>query len=245
MSKIRYKTLATDENYDIEEPCHPTVRSSTSFCSLLTFEWMNSIFKTGSKRPLNQSDFLPLHENDRTRDLTEQLQKEWNDQVEECNNEATGGKKPKLWKCILRMLPWREIVLLMNFWLMESLFRISQPLVLGLLIHLLSSTEKPDHALVYIFCFLLAMGGLSTACTHYSAYRFELLGMRLSSALKGIIYLKVSLMCFETTAKLITTCIDFLTIFRIFRLVLNKWRMSQWKLFKRERVGNDVQYKNR
>ena len=62
-----------------------------------------------------------------------------------------------------------------------------------------------------------------------------------NNLLKG----KLVYMCFETTAKLITTCIDFLTIFRIFRLVLSIWRMSQWKLFKRERVGNDVQYKNR
>ena len=190
MSTNGYKTVATDENDDVDEPCHPTILTSTSFFSLLTLWWMNSIFQIGSRRPLNQSDFLPLHEKDRTIDLTERLQKKWNDHIEECTSKYANGKKPKLWKCVLRMLPCTEIVYLMSFWLIESVCRVSQPLVLGLLLRLLSSTER-NHLLAYACCLLLALGGLSTACTHFSAYRFELLGMRLSSALKGIVYLKV------------------------------------------------------
>ena len=184
-----YEILATDDNDEKrqEKSSHPM--SSANFLSLLTFYWMNGIFKIGSKRPLNQSDFFPLHDDDRTRDLTERLQKEWNNHVQECNTIA--GKQPKLWKCVLRATSLNEILYLMSFWLTESICRVSQPLVLGLLLRLLSSTEM-DHALTYACCLLLALGGLSTACRHCSGYRFELLGMRLSSALKGIIYLKAS-----------------------------------------------------
>ena len=179
-----YEILATDETRQ-EKSSHPF--SSANVLSLLTFYWMNGIFKIGNKRPLNQSDFLPLHDDDRTRDLTEQLQKEWNNHVQECN--STAGKQPKLWKCVLRTISWKEILFLMTFWFIESICRVSQPLVLGLLLRLLSSTEM-NRTLTYTCCLLLASVGLSTACAYYSAYKFELLGMRLSSALKGIIYLK-------------------------------------------------------
>ena len=189
MSKKGYETVATDEDDDVDQSSHPTIVTSASFFSVLTLGWMNGIFKIGSKRPLKQSDFFPIHDDDRTRDLTERLQKEWNNHVQECN--STAGKQPKLWKCVLRTISLKEILYLMTFWFTESICRVSQPLVLGLLLRLLSSTEM-DRTLTYTCCLLLALGGLSTACTHYSAYRFELLGMRLSSALRGIIYLKVT-----------------------------------------------------
>ena len=182
-----YEILANDENDETrqEKSSHPM--SSANFLSRLTFYWMNGIFKIGNKRPLNQSDFLPLHDDDRTRDLTERLQKEWNNHVQECN--STAGKQPKLWKCVLRTIYWKEILYLMSFWFIESICRVSQPLVLGLLLRLLSATEM-NRTLTYTCCLLLALAGLSSACVHYSAYKFELLGMRLSSALRGIIYLK-------------------------------------------------------
>ena len=180
-----YETITNDEE-DAKDSCHPSM--SANFLSLLSFWWMNSVFKIGSKRPLKQSDFLPLHEKDRTRDLTERLQKEWNNHVQECN--STEGRQPKLWKCVLRTISCKEILFLISFWLFESVCRVSQPLVLGFLLRLLSCRPR-DRPLANAFCFLLSLSGLSTALTHYSAYRFELLGMRLSSAIKGIVYLKV------------------------------------------------------
>ena len=180
-----YEILANDEVSDTDS-CHPT--ESANSLSLLSFWWMNNIFKIGSKRPLRQSDFLPLHEKDRTRDLTERLQAEWNNHVQECN--MTEGKQPRLWKCVLKMLSCKEILFLLSFWFVESTCRVSQPLVLGLLLHSLSSTQR-NSTLEYLCCFLLSLSGLSTAFIHYSAYRLELIGMRLSSAIKGIVYLKV------------------------------------------------------
>jgi len=186
MSKKGYGTIATDGDDETNQPSHPM--QSANFLSFLTFWWMNGIFEIESKRPLNQSDFLPLHEKDRTGDLTERLQREWNHHLRECN--STEGKEPKLWKSMLKMISWKEILYLMSFYFIESVCRVLQPLVLGWLLHLLSSTEV-DRSLTYACCLLLSLGGLSSACRHYPAYRFELIGMRLSSALKGIVYLKV------------------------------------------------------
>ncbi|XP_078355362.1 ATP-binding cassette subfamily C member 4-like, partial [Oculina patagonica] len=149
MSNKGYEAIATGNEDDDKDYYHPT--TSTNFLSLLTFWWMNNVFKIGSKRPLKQSDLLPLHEENRTRDLTERLQKEWNGHVQECN--MAEAKQPKLWKCVL----------------------------------------KTNRSLAYACCGFLTLSGLTSACTHYSAYSCELLGMRLSSAIKGIVYLKIPL----------------------------------------------------
>ena len=186
MSNKGYEKITTGDDDDDAKSPHPT--TSANFLSLLSFWWMNSVFKTGSKRPLKQSDFLPLHEKDRTRDLTERLQKEWNNHVQECN--MTEGKQPKLWKCVVKTVSFCDICLPMCFWLLESMFRVSQPLVLGFLLYLLDSAET-SRPLAYACCVFLTLSGLSSACTHYSAYSCDLLGMRLSSAIKGIVYLKV------------------------------------------------------
>ena len=186
MSNKGYETITTGDEDDDTESSHPTI--SANFLSLLSFWWMNSVFKIGSKRPLKQSDFLPLHEQDRTRDLTERLQKEWNNHVQECN--MTDGKQPKLWKCVVKTVSLRDVCLPVSFWVLESMFRVSQPLVLGFLLHLLGSAEE-SRSLTYACCVFLTLSGLASACTHFSAYSCDLLGMRLSSAMKGIVYLKV------------------------------------------------------
>ena len=182
MPQRGYESVPTEE--DIDQPSH----STTCFLSKLCICWMNSIFKAGSKRPLNQSDFLPLSDEDRTRDMTERLQEDWDRHMQECR--SNGAKQPKLWKCLVRMISWEEIFFFMSFFFVESIARVTQPLVLAWIIHLLSSSET-QQPFTYASCLLLSLSGLSTASTHFSNYRFELLGMRLRSALKGIVYLKV------------------------------------------------------
>ncbi|XP_029201776.2 ATP-binding cassette sub-family C member 4-like isoform X2 [Acropora millepora] len=193
MSKRKYEPLATEEEDgdDVNESSH----SNTCFLSNLSIYWMNSIFKIGSKRPLNQSDFLPLRDEDRTRNITERLQEEWDHHVKECR--SNGARQPKLWKCLMRMVSWEEIFYFMSFFFVESLARVTQPLVLAWIIHLLSSSET-QQPFSYVSCLLLSLSGLSTACTHFSQYRFDLLGMRLRSALKGIVYLKIPLISQQT-----------------------------------------------
>ena len=186
MWKRGYESVATEEEDD--DGVNQSSQSPSYFLSELSISWMNSILKIGSERQLNQSDFLPLRDEDRTRDITERLQEDWDHHVKECR--SNGARQPKLWKCLVRMISWGEIFYFMSFFFIQSIARVTQPLVLAWIIHLLSSsgTQQP---FTYVSCLLLSLSGFSSACTHFSFYRFELLGMRLRSALKGIVYLKV------------------------------------------------------
>ncbi len=189
MSRKSYKKLASDEDDnddDDKENCHPA--TTANFLSIVTFWWMNGLFKTGSQRPLKQSDFLPLHHKDRTRELTERLWKTWNNHVQECNKSE--GRQPKLWKCVSKTVSWQEHFFPFCGLLVDSSCRVIQPLLLGLIIHFLTSNDNRS-LIIYTSAILLVLCCIPELYTHCIAYKYDIIGMRLSSALKGIIYLKV------------------------------------------------------
>ena len=74
MARDGYKKISTNED-----------KATVSFVSLLLFQWMNSIFKIGSERPLYESDFLPLSKENSASFLTDQLQANWNKEITKCN----------------------------------------------------------------------------------------------------------------------------------------------------------------
>ena len=160
-----------------------------SFVSILFFQWMNIIFKTGSQRALKESDFLPLAKENSTCSVVRKLQENWNREIETSKGV---GKTPKLWKSVIKMISVKEILVLISIEGVCSISRLLQPLLLGYLMISLMSDE-PAHTYSLYGC-AIAMGVnafIGCMCMHYSEFRYELWGIRISSALKGIIYLKV------------------------------------------------------
>lgn len=187
MSRKSYQKLASDEDDDIDSKnCHPA--TTANFLSTVTFWWMNGLFKTGSQRPLKQSDFFPLHHKDRTRELTDRLWETWNNHVQECSK--TEGSQPKLWKCVFKTMHWQEHIVPWCGLALESIFRVIQPLLLGIIID--SLTSGKNRTLTYACATLLVLCSLPVIYTHFMAYKYDMISMRLTSALKGVIYRKVS-----------------------------------------------------
>ena len=176
------------ENQDIpDDPI--TVR--VTFVSSLFFQWINGVFKTGSERALDENDLLPLAEENSTSYVIDQLQTKWNE-------EMTYGKKPKLWKSVIKMLSVRDITFLIFTITLGCISNLFQPLLLGKLIASLISAKpqnnQQDNYYLLYSC-ALAMGinaVIGRLSMHQSSYRSELLSIKISSALKGLVYLKVS-----------------------------------------------------
>jgi len=112
-------------------------QKEVSFLSLLLFRWMDSVYKIGSKRPLEQSDFLPLPKGNVSCSLIKQLQANWNNETAKCK--AIGGR-PKLWKSVMKMLSFKETMVIIFASTLYSLSRITQPLLLGYLTSSLTSS---------------------------------------------------------------------------------------------------------
>ena len=164
-------------------------KESVSCLSLLLFQWMNSIFRTGNERPLDDNDFLPLSKEHSASFLTDQLQANWNKEKTKCNR---SHKRPRLWKSVLKLLSVKDVMIIEFTNASHSISNTLQPLFLGYLISILMSTDSQKKNLLYgcalVLCINAVIGSLSL---HHLAYRSELLGIRISSAIKGLVYHKV------------------------------------------------------
>ena len=163
-----------------------------SFVSLLLFQWMNSVFKTGSERALDENDFLPLAKENTTSSVTECLQTKWNDEI---TNSKEKEKKPKLWKSIFRMFSVKDILFVVFTGVLYVIYCLLSPLFLGYLMNILISSEQQENNLLYGCALAVAMGiNTLVGCfaMHHFSYQCELQGIRISSAIKGLVYRKVS-----------------------------------------------------
>ena len=160
------------------------------FVSLLLFQWMNSVFKIGSERPLDENDFLSLSRENSASILTDQLQENWNKEKTKCKRNK---KRPKLWKSVIKLIAIKDVMIIVLTNVLHSISRILQPLLFGYLISILMSAEPQKDNLLYgctlALCINSVIGGLGV---HQHDYRCELLGTRMSCALKGLVYDKVS-----------------------------------------------------
>ena len=110
-----------------------------SLVSVLLFQWMSNVFKTGNEQTLDDNDFLPLSEKNTTCFGTEQLQIKWDEEITDCKGK---GKKPRIWKSVMKILSVKDVILLFLNWFINAFNRILEPLFLGRFMASLLSAES-------------------------------------------------------------------------------------------------------
>ena len=160
--------------------------------SSLFFQWMNEVIKIGSERTVEQDDFVPLSKENQTRPATEKLQTKWNDEKASCKRD---NKRPKLWRSVIKTVSVKEAFIIVLTGFLDSVCRILQPLFLGFLVSALISAEEPqENVLLYVCALAMAANYfIKNICMHQYFYRSAVLGVKLCSALKGLVYIKVTL----------------------------------------------------
>ena len=159
-----------------------------SFFSSLFYQWMNILMKTGSERAVDENDLLPLKEETTSWFLTKKLQAKWSEDIADSKIHDV---KPKLWKSVLKMLTAKEKMIFVSAMSVETLCHILQPLLLGYLVKSLMTAELHNY-LLYGSAIALGINGvISSVATHQADYHCEVLGIKISSALKGLVYMKV------------------------------------------------------
>ncbi|RMX60383.1 hypothetical protein pdam_00024594, partial [Pocillopora damicornis] len=206
------------------------------FVSFLFLQWMNDVMKTGSKRTLEEEDFVPLSNENTSQSATELLNKKWK---EEIANSIEKKKRPKLWKSVLKMISLREAVfvvccdvlyaigsllspLLIGYLIFISpppmtlpkklvccdvLFAIGSllsPLLIGHLIFMLMSPETHQNNILHGCVLATAMAVttlVGTLGVQHTCYAAEIMGIRLSNAVKGLVYRKILLLSKSSLSK--------------------------------------------
>ena len=160
-----------------------------SFVSSLFFRWMNEVLKKGSQRPLDQNDFLPLSDENSGRFVTDKLRKSWESEKHHCK---MNGKRPKLWKSVFDMLSAKDVTIILTGNILSTTSRLLFPLFLGYLVSELMSTELENTHRPYACALAMCLNGLICGLgMHQRDYRCEILGIKIGSALRGLVYHKV------------------------------------------------------
>ena len=160
-----------------------------SFVSSLFFRWMNGVLKEGSQRPLDQNDFLPLSDENSGRFVTDKLQKIWKSEKHHCK---MNGKRPRLWKSVFDMLSVKDVIIILTGNVLFTTSRLLLPLFLGYLVSKLMSTEAENTYRLYACALAMCLNGLIGGLgMHQQDYRCEILGIKIGSALRGLVYHKV------------------------------------------------------
>ena len=160
------------------------------FVSFLWLQWMNDAMKTGSKRTLEERDFVSLSNENTSQSATELLDKKWK---EEIANSIRKKKTPKLWKSVFKMISYREAVFVVCCDILYAIGSLLSPLLIGHLIFTLMSHET--HHILHGCVLATAMTVTTLVGTlgmEHSGYAAEIMGIRLSNAVKGLVYRKVS-----------------------------------------------------
>ena len=148
------------------------------------------MLKQGNKRPLIEEDLFHLPEDYKAEILVEEAERYW---LEELKRSQSRGKKPRLWKAMVRLIPWKSGLIMIILKTLESLSFVFLPLCLWLVLKALNDGPDLDMKLVSIYVALLGLTSLIKALTtHHYEYLTELWGLKLKVALIGLVYKKVS-----------------------------------------------------
>ena len=148
------------------------------------------MLKQGNKRPLIEEDLFHLPEDYKAEILVEEAERYW---LEELKRSQSRGKKPRLWKAMVRLIPWKSGLIMIILKTLESLSFVFLPLCLWLVLKTLNDGPDLDMKLVSIYVALLGLTSLIKALTtHHYDFLTELWGLKLKVALIGLVYKKVS-----------------------------------------------------
>ncbi|KAJ7370412.1 hypothetical protein OS493_032302 [Desmophyllum pertusum] len=164
-------------------------RDGAGALSIMFFWWMNDLLKLGNKRPLTDQDLFPLLEGHKSEELIEKAEKCW---LEESKGSQSKNRKPRLWKAVARIIPWKSSLAMLTLQTLRPLSYAFLPVFVWLLLKTLNYGPNLDMKFAFIYVVLLGITSLVrvVSAQHYN-YLAEQWGLKLKVAIIGLVYKKV------------------------------------------------------
>ncbi|NXM06487.1 MRP3 protein, partial [Tyrannus savana] len=198
---------------------NPCPELNSGFLSRLTFWWFTSMAIHGYKRPLEEKDLWSLNEDDTSKNIVQQLSKEWDREKAECkqkeedvtymkksnhvlNHVGDGpeeaevlirgkkhNRKPSFLKALLRT--FGPYFLIGSFFkLIQDLLSFVNPQLLSVLIGFIKNKDAPAWWGFLIAALMFVCAVLQTLILHQHFQYCFVTGMRLRTGITGVIYRK-------------------------------------------------------
>ena len=166
-------------------------RDGASWLSTVFFLWMNDLLRLGSNQPLTEGDLFPVLDGYKAEVVVRKAEKCW---LEELKRSQAENKNPRLWRAMMRLIPWKSaviVIVLRTFWALSFAF---QPVCLWFVLKTLNDAPNMDIQFAVISVALLGTTTLvKVLSTHHYDYLTELWVLKLKVALIGLVYNKVNL----------------------------------------------------
>jgi ATP-binding cassette, subfamily C (CFTR/MRP), member 4 len=149
--------------------------------SRLSFSFVNSLVKMGAKKELEHSDLPSLPEEDHAAEVTDAFERAWKDPASQSS----------LWK-VMYMVFGRAFWTSGIWCFLESMTRISQPVLLGFFLDWLTSSNSNDLYRGLIWAGSIALVAFIQALIHHQLYYDTMkLGWNVRIAMSGLIHRKM------------------------------------------------------
>ncbi|NXK32993.1 MRP3 protein, partial [Piprites chloris] len=202
----------------VNTDANPCPELNSGFLSRLTFWWFTSMAIHGYKRPLEEKDLWSLNEDDTSKNIVQQLSKEWDREKAECkqkedvtymkksnhvlNHVGDGpeeaevlikdkkhNRKPSFLKALLRT--FGPYFLIGSFFkLIQDLLSFVNPQLLSVLIGFIKNKDAPAWWGFLIAALMFICAVLQTLILHQHFQYCFVTGMRLRTGITGVIYRK-------------------------------------------------------
>ncbi|CAI6360542.1 unnamed protein product [Macrosiphum euphorbiae] len=174
----------------VERPQNP--RYNANIFEIITYSWMSNLLKVGWHRDLKETDLYTTLDDHTSSSLGDQLENVWTSELSNANLE---NRKPTLLRALIRMFGAKYMFLGTVICILEIIFKISQPILLGELLEYFNpdNPKYSDIRYAYIYASGLLISLFITTVITYSMEQ-ELLNqaMKTRVACSSLIYRKAS-----------------------------------------------------
>ena len=174
-------------NDDQSDGRKPNPKVDAGFFSQLMFSWLSGLVKLGNIRPLKEEDLPSLLPDHVSKSLTEKLEAAW-------EQELNGKSTPRLWKALYGLTSSYEYILIELLVFMRAACLLCLTILLSFLLAALTDSNVESSHLTYVYGAAMCLCSLILTFTmcHYE-YRASMVGIRVRTAVSGLLYKKVSL----------------------------------------------------
>lgn len=200
---------------------------------LLTFSFVKPIVKLGLRKTLDQDDLHPVAQQDRASVVTEELEREWQSELERAAAAAASGRggqrlqKPSLWRAFYRAHRYEFIISGMLLF-GEAAIMIAKPIMLRFLLMWLQGSvtfSSKQANLAYGYGLAVGLAALDFVQTflHHKVFYITLReGWRLRTSVVGLMHKKILRLSSQVKKRhsKLPSCAKILPFLRLFLSIL-------------------------
>ena len=173
---------------------HP--RDVANFVSKVTLLWIIPLLWKGYRKPLNHEDLYPVREVEKSKRRTKLLEEKWGEEILHAKNL---GRKPKLWRALLRYYSWSEYFYFLPSCLVTLVGDNLVCYTTIVLLDELTSFKNETHGENFVYVYGIALGCFLKQFGQNAVYLYGVeLGVRARAAVLGLLYKRVCITNLKT-----------------------------------------------